>query len=203
MARRIARENALMKHKTPVYDADRLFFTSDTHFGHRAMLNWRPFKDVGEMNDAIIRNWNDTVPAGATVFHLGDVSFGNRVEAMSIIGQLNGNIHLIQGNHDKGIKGSVKALFASIQDYLEIDVVEAVSVKQRICMMHFPLRSWNRHHFGSWHLHGHCHGNLEPLGKSMDVGLESCNLRPISYDWVKTIMGDKDIHTCDHHEVKA
>ena len=50
------------------------FFTSDTHFsGKRTLeLSKRPFKDINEMDSAIIENWNSKVTNDDTVYHLGD-----------------------------------------------------------------------------------------------------------------------------------
>lgn len=37
-----------------------IWFTSDLHLGHRAVINFqdRPFGTVEEMNEALIKNWN-------------------------------------------------------------------------------------------------------------------------------------------------
>jgi len=50
------------------------------------------------MNKGLIDNWNSVVSPKDTVFHLGDFSFGPMGQ---YIDQLNGNIILIRGNHDR------------------------------------------------------------------------------------------------------
>ena len=42
---------------------ERLFLTSDTHFGHRNIIKYceRPFYCIEEMDDALIANWNSAV----------------------------------------------------------------------------------------------------------------------------------------------
>lgn len=56
------------------FNPQRTFFTSDTHFNHANIIHFcnRPFKDVEQMNETIIANWNNVISQDDTVFHLGD-----------------------------------------------------------------------------------------------------------------------------------
>ena len=56
------------------FDLDKLFFTSDLHFHHANILEYchRPFKDVEDMNEQLIYNWNNVVPEDGNVFMAGD-----------------------------------------------------------------------------------------------------------------------------------
>jgi calcineurin-like phosphoesterase family protein len=40
-----------------------VFFTADTHFGYANVIRYdkRPFRDVTEMDEALIKNWNRAV----------------------------------------------------------------------------------------------------------------------------------------------
>ena len=80
---------------------DKLFFTSNTHFGPEMTLGFskRPFTSSDEMDEALIKAWNDTVPEDGIVFHLGD--FCDNSQYNRYTSRLNGDIHLIQGNHDR------------------------------------------------------------------------------------------------------
>ena len=82
----------------------RRWVISDTHFGHANIIRHaeRPFRTIGEMNEALVANWNDIVRDGDTVYHLGDFSgppMNRRIER--IAEQLRGRIVLITGNHDR------------------------------------------------------------------------------------------------------
>lgn len=83
---------------------EKIWFTSDCHFGHRNILNFceRPFENTKEMEKAIIENWNRVVKPNEKVFCLGDFSwFHSRHEIKKIVNRLNGEIYMILGNHDK------------------------------------------------------------------------------------------------------
>lgn len=77
-----------------------VFFTSDTHFGHSNVIRYdkRPFRDVTEMNEALIKNWNRAVSPSDTVYHLGDVSILRPEKTREILYSLNGKIFLIRGD---------------------------------------------------------------------------------------------------------
>ena len=85
-----------------------IFFTSDSHFCHSNIIKFcdRPFKDVEEMNEILIDNWNKTVGPNDIIYHLGDFCFAGSAEWHSILGRLNGRIHLILGNHDEKLRTS-------------------------------------------------------------------------------------------------
>ena len=79
-----------------------IFFTSDTHYGQRKILEYsgRPFASIEEHDAELIARWNRVVGPEDTVYHLGDVSFLPRGETEHILSQLNGQMFLVPGNHD-------------------------------------------------------------------------------------------------------
>lgn len=109
------------------------FFTSDTHINHKNIIPYtRPqFESVEEMNDAIVHLWNAVIQPGDTVYHLGDFAMGQKVLWPEHRALLNGNIHLIRGNHDtyrdkdSDEERDAKLLacgFASVQDELYVTI---------------------------------------------------------------------------------
>ena len=187
---------------------ENLFFTSDTHFYHKNImeLSNRPWKTVKEMNEGIIQLWNDKVPPEATIFHLGDFAFtGNIKWVKELINSLNGSIHLIMGNHDyknKFQRAIITNSFKSINDYLYIEVNDNIlEHPQGIFLCHYPMLSWTHSNRGSWQLFGHIHSgpkstssekNINIKSTQYDVGVDNNEYQPISYDEVKTII-DKQI----------
>jgi calcineurin-like phosphoesterase family protein len=178
---------------------DSLFFTGDTHFGHRAVIKYgkRPFADVDEMDAELIRRWNVVVPDDGIVYHLGDVSFRKNAATVAILKRLHGRKHLIEGNHDH-LNAEAKAQFVDIANYRELKIDG-----RKIVLCHYPLESWNQMAYGSWHLHGHSHGNLAEFGLRVDVGVDCWSQAPVSYGELVQYMSTKSIEARDHHTPRS
>jgi len=180
-------------------DVSEVFFTSDTHFCHANIIKFcgRPFKDVHEMNEVLIDNWNKTVGPHDIVYHLGDFCFAGSAAWHSLLGQLNGRIHLILGNHDeKNIRQGYMNLFESVsfQKHLIIG-------PNNFYLNHYPYLCYPGHHSHTYQLFGHVHSSpfkfdgidakrMQDNIKSTqyDVGVDWNNFKPISYtDLIKRL----------------
>lgn len=145
------------------------------HFGHSNIIKYcnRPFSSTHEMDETLLNNINRNVQSSDILYHLGDFCFGSRIEFYRK--QINcRQIHLVLGNHDK-LKNSDKKLFASISSLKEIKINNCT-----IVLCHYAMRVWNKSHHGSLHFFGHSHGGLGNTDKSIDVGVDSWNYKPIS-----------------------
>jgi calcineurin-like phosphoesterase family protein len=158
-----------------------IFFVSDTHFGHKNVIGHdeRPFASIEEHDAILIENWNKTVGATDEVWHLGDFAFRNEQPIEFYTKKLNGRINLVRGNHDDKGAWRHKDLFASTQ--------EAAYIKrygEKFYLLHYSCRTWRASLRGSYHLFGHSHGGLPSLGRSMDMGVNVNNYRPVSLEEV-------------------
>jgi calcineurin-like phosphoesterase family protein len=176
------------------FNPDKLFFTADTHFGHEAIIRHcsRPVADAAEMDDWIVHNWNAVVPKDSVIWHLGDVSFAKPERTAEVLSRLNGRKFLVEGNHDKAAR--LLPFFAEIHKLHQISVDG-----QKIVMCHFPLQSWNAMHHGSWHFHGHSHGNMKSFGLRQDVGWDVYKM-PVSFRQLQAEMKLRNIDSHDHHQ---
>jgi len=169
-----------------MFNKNNTYFTSDTHFYHKNIIKYdnRPFNSIEEMNDTIINNWNSIVKPNDYVFHLGDFSFSNITLIKELLNKLNGIKYLILGNHDN-ISSNLDEYFQYITNYMSINIQDEDN-KQQIILCHYPFIEWDRKHYGSWNLHGHCHGTLQTkIQNQLDVGVNNHNYFPLSYDEVK------------------
>lgn len=178
-----------------------LFFSSDLHFGHANSIKYcnRPFSDVQEMNEGLIAGWNRVVGKNDTVWTLGDFAFMQLDPIMDVLSRLNGNHHMVLGNHCQKIAANrklllEKGLVKEIRDYKELSFD-----KQKIVLFHYPQRAWNGSHYGSWQLHGHVHGTMEPYGRSVDVGVDAAwvtgkaEYRPLSFEELREYMKSREV----------
>lgn len=81
----------------------KVFFTSDTHFGHEAILVYekRPWSNLVDMNTGLASNWNAVVSKEDLVFFVGDFAMGQRKLHGEYCQQLNGYKVCVMGNHDQ------------------------------------------------------------------------------------------------------
>lgn len=161
-----------------------IYFTSDLHYGHANIISLcnRPFRNVNEMNQVLINNWNKVVTKNDTVYILGDIAHRVPVEKVNeFINQLNGKKILVKGNHDEDYDEN---LFEEICDFKEIKYH-----KVHFSLMHYPLLEWPGYYSGAICLHGHQHNNAkynEEMKKEgilrYDVGVDANEFTPVSIE---------------------
>jgi calcineurin-like phosphoesterase family protein len=180
-----------------------IFFASDHHFYHKNIQKFCPMtrfgEDVEQMNELMIEAHNKKVKPGSLVYFLGDFSFGTAEQTNKVLSRLNGDKHLIYGNHDKVIKGdrSIQNMFVTVQDYKKIHI-DKISV----VLFHFPIMEWDQAHRGAYHLFGHVHGEMvsKPHGRSMDEGIDARpvpDMAPWSWDEIHQELKNRPI--IQHH----
>lgn len=166
-----------------------IYFTADNHFSHANIIKYcnRPFDNAEEMDEVLIKNWNNTVTKNDTVYVLGDFCFKSKGRWKEILNRLKyKQIFFIKGNHDKkNIPGDI---FGWVKEryLLKVNDDRVKGGIQMIVLDHYPALSWNMSHYGSWQLFGHVHGNLNDKGilkpNQYDVGVDTNDFRPISYE---------------------
>lgn len=171
-----------------------IFFASDTHFGHRKIVEGfgsensgthseegagRPFATIEKHDEILVQNWNSVVRPQDTVWHLGDVLLGNT--NFEILSRLNGHIKLILGNHDT---------WAKIQEYMKyFKRIEAYTTMGKdILVSHIPVHSCELKTRFKANIHGHRHhdpepGNADP--RYFNVSMEAINYTPIAYEEIR------------------
>ncbi len=174
------------------------FFTADLHLGHRNIIDYsgRPFRDVDEMNVALIERWNETVAGDDEVIVLGDFAMGRIEETLPLIGLMHGRKVLLTGNHDRCWFGHRKGVETSTARYLDAgfdeiwqDTVELDVVGRRVLACHFPYRGDSHDHDryvthrpvdkGAWLLHGHVHERWQVRDRMINVGVDVWDYRPV------------------------
>lgn len=179
-----------MKGILEIKDSNKVFFTSDFHANHANIIKFcdRPWNTKEEMTKGLIDNWNSVVKPDDTVFNLGDFAWASSWNP--VLEQLNGNIYLIWGNHDrKDFKDSYMKYIKETYDQLTLLIDNKI-----VYLNHFPFLCLPS---GHWQCFGHIHlsqnknegydymrsHSLQP--NQYDVGVDLNNFKPIAWAEVK------------------
>ena len=197
----------MAKNKQFIYtedEAEKIFFVSDTHFCHENIIKYcrRPFKDIEENDEELIRRWNEKVPKDGIVFHLGDVAFGNTNRVDEILKRLNGKIYLVIGNHDwRRIVNDHKWRFELMTQQINMKIG-----KRHVILNHYPTLCFSsawRGEDATYQLFGHVHTSpytdegldqqrLKMLFTSQyDVGVDNSNFTSVSWKEVDQIINNQ------------
>ena len=143
-----------------------VFLVSDTHFGHAGVCRFthpddpdvklRPWDNADEMDEEMVRRWNDRVRPTDKVYHLGDVVINRK--ALKTLHRLNGDKVLIRGNHD---------IFPDVEYREYFRELRAYHVMNGMILSHIPIHPESLGRFGV-NIHGHLHASrvkMEPVGK--------------------------------------
>lgn len=85
---------------------NKIWLCSDLHFCHDKDFLYEPrgFSSVHEMNEQIIKNFNEVIDWTDDLYILGDCFLNNNEEGMSYMRRLPGKKHIIWGNHDTVVR---------------------------------------------------------------------------------------------------
>jgi calcineurin-like phosphoesterase family protein len=145
------------------------WFTADLHLDHGNIIDHckRPFTSAAHMNSTIMKRWNAVVKPKDIIIILGDFAWSNSADYVqqAFIDNLTGSKLFIKGNHDRWFKKDKRYMYN-----------KKVGTAKMWCS-HYPLRSWP----SGYNLHGHCHGQMKPLPRQLDVGVDVWDFYPVDY----------------------
>lgn len=155
----------------------KVFVISDTHFGHKNILNFRKkdgellrdFRDLNAMNDYIIEKWCSVVTEADKVYHLGD--FTMSPVGFEIMASLPGKKRLVAGNHDHYPTERYLTVFERVCGVRQINGV---------WLTHVPMweGSVNEERV-KLNVHGHLHAGQVRHPKYFNASVERIDYTPI------------------------
>jgi len=178
-----------------IFDA----FVSDPHFGHKNILRFskRPFSSVEEQTEEMIRRYNARIGTGDRVLWMGDCFFCGAKEATDILSRLNGEKHLVLGNHDEKPRLMLARGFQSVTHKIHTKIEG-----RNVVMIHYDqweLRSpWDNKYRDRRHpldmnnfeviIHGHTHQKTPVLLNQVHVGVDSWDYAPVRHDEIASVI---------------
>ena len=163
------------------------FFTSDTHFGHKNVVEYcdRPYRkadgqiDVDAMNESLVANWNARVGPDDKIYHLGDFAMGQRQFTLPLGKRLNGYKILISGNHDETDK-KMKEVAGFHEVYSSLIIEED---GHKILLRHEPMLNYKATYPEvDFHLCGHVHKlwKFDAEHNITNVGVDQWDYKPVT-----------------------
>ena len=183
-----------------------VYFYADPHLSHTNICSFtnydgtplRPWDDVAEMDEEMVKRYNDVVGPKDKVYMLGDICMSHK--ALPILDRLNGDKVLIKGNHDIHRLRYYAPYFRDIRAYHVMD---------GCILSHIPIHESSLARFRK-NIHGHLHCNQvkKPIGFDNEaktiiygdeidpryycVSVEQTNYAPILFEEVMKKLADRD-----------
>lgn len=161
-----------------------LWFSSDYHISHDNIIRFcgRPFKDVADMQQALIERHNSVVAPDDVVYLVGD-TFWDKSDwspdsVTRFLRRLNGTIILLPGNHDDKTLRKYMGSISYERAMPEIEYGDASFVA-----FHYPMLSWPKSFHGSICVHGHTHSKQKhtvPDRRLVNVCVDAWDFYPAS-----------------------
>lgn len=170
-----------------------IFFIADPHFGHQNIIEYesRPFKTVEEMDETLIKNWNNIVCKKEKIFILGDLAWGNKEKVKQYIQRLNGIKTLILGNHDR------EHSISWWQDMGLWEVIQyPIIYNEWYILSHEPIQLNKSHITPFCNIFGHIHSqkiyDYNSDRRGFCVSVERIEYKPIEWNEMLERMKDSD-----------
>jgi calcineurin-like phosphoesterase family protein len=130
----------------------------------------RPFSSIDEMHKYIIKKHNAVVGKNDTTFFLGDISFSNKINTLSVVEKLNGKKILIKGNHDtRSISWYIECGFDQVIQF-------PVIYKEFFILSHEPI--YLNDHMPYVNIHGHLHSKKYGDKQYINICVENWDYTP-------------------------
>lgn len=167
------------------------FLYSDPHFGHVGVCRFlredgsklRPWDDPAEMDEELVKRFNETVRPKDKVYMTGDIAF--KRSHIRILDRLNcKNLVLIKGNHDVEDLSLYSQYFRDIRAY---------HIMNNYLLSHIPIHPESLSRWkGNWHGHTHANSVMQDLAvagrpnvidpRYMCLCVEQTDFRPILFE---------------------
>lgn len=184
--------NSAIDWDNPEYEP-KIFYTSDLHLGHKNILEYehRPFKDVDDMTEEIIKKWNNKIGKHDFVYILGDFAlknqYMNKAKILECFKRLNGIKILVKGNHDNYLTEEFVEDLHYDDNNTSIDndsIIEILDKKRIVILCHYPIEEWDGKFHNSYHVHGHIHSRdiIKHIPNRFNCGMDVRNFEPVTLD---------------------
>lgn len=179
--------------------AKQTWFMGDMHLGHANIITFvdndgariRPFDDINEHDEILIKNFNDLVMPDDRVYFLGDLVINRKF--LPKLARFNGKKKLIKGNHDIFQLDDYLPYFEDIMSY-------RIYPQHGLIFSHIPVHPCQLERRFKCNPHGHTHANSVPMEGSkvpdpryINLCPEKTEFKPVCLDQVLAMVKQRGI----------
>lgn len=151
------------------------FFVSDFHFNHNNIISFErtQFSTIEEHDNFLISKiteWAERIPAGSTLYNLGDFGSTDFLWTTDILRNAGINCVFIYGNHDSASDlEKFKEYFDEVYQY-------PIFLSNKLVISHYPIAVYD----DTMCIHGHLHGSILDKDNYMTCSINDIDYMPIS-----------------------
>lgn len=165
-----------------------IYFTAGLLLGNEDAITFRhrPFSSVEQMDNQIIKNWNDTIKGDDTVYIIGDMFSLSKGSPKKYLTQLKGRKYLVFGSADKKWMKKIDLADYFI-DCKRLDEIDIGDKHLTMCYHYFPC--WPRMNYNGYMVFGSenefTHGSYWRIryesDNILDASVDVNNFRPATF----------------------
>lgn len=177
-----------------------IYVTADLHLSNivNRTIKYRGFNNAQEHTKYIRNLINSTIKnKSAVLYILGDIGFRDEDdELIHFIKSLTPVVKIALGNHDSSRQLKRLWNLGIIQDFKHDYKIRWNN--NLFHLSHLPLLEWEGFYNDGYCCHGHCHGNMKPFLRAMDIGLDANDMKVLNLTDVINLR--QDYHNVDENK---
>lgn len=166
----------------------KVYFASDTHFGHSSIIKWRKkengmsFQSVQEHDAYVYEKLSAKLGPRDCLYLLGDVAFNmDGFDYVRILSAQCRKVTVIIGNHDFERAGCPTMI-----DYMNAGIALHAMVKYKgFWLTHAPLHPDELQ--GCMNIHGHVHSQSIPDERYINVSVEAIDFDAVTLEDIRAM----------------
>ena len=169
------------------------FVTSNLQLGRPGAIKkyGRPFKNVDEMTEELIKSWNSVVSQGDIVYHLGNFAWDPKT-AQEALQQLNGFIYLMPAERDEAVQTLLRKGMIPSNASMMNRITPLRHSGTNVTLSYWPMMEWPNSDKGDFSIIGYPKKKYksDPSKRIINASCDLWNFKPQEINKLVSIFED-------------